>query len=1226
MKKTTVYQQGQELLEQDLLRNLTIDNKTGQVEGVVDGARIRGYNYGHRDAYYTCFECGKKFCKHIAAVKIALAKHDRYKRHENKAYANIKFRDVLNSFKKIRRISDGYELFRDRMNDYLARGKSEVLLPLIWDELEIVPTKVRSAIRLINTDEVTQGVWLLTEGENNYRYQAVIDGKTVALNFNNFALESSECGFEYDNEYEKKPCKHILALLIMLIKAVVIQKPMTKEQLISSEFLAKYRVLQSAEFEGKLTNPAARARSLSLVPVIERQDLAANVLKVSYRLKTAISSYAIDNLITFCDNVDSKAVVTYGRYDYSLEIANFDPASQQMYAFVRQYIRRYKLINKQGEKTIDDFISLYSRAFSLSNNQEISLVGQDIDEFFDLAQKLSLEGRQAKLADPVQIKLVVDDEFTPEINITKLCDQSNKQTGVRISGKAPQVIDSGSYYYSYQPTKLVRYQRNFKLEQLARLATAAGRIEVKIPLSQNNELAEMINWFEKNYQAKIEPMPALKQVAQPKLELKLDYHDGTIFLGVDEMLADNSRYRLKLADDNSAVFQAANGLLKNDGNLLGFEQEKISKFLFWFEEFDERTAEFIISDEGRRYRFLTEGLNDILEDEDLQVVATERFKHINRQRKLDLTVGLSLGNGDLIELEMLNNDLSLEELAQIIEGYHRRKSYVELKKGGFVNLEDAPALEDLADLLDKLGVSVQEFVKGKLQIPAYRALYLDKLLEARPDLNVNRNEKLKQLLKRFDGLSDLEFKPVGVDAKLRNYQLEGFNWLKKLSYLGFGGILADEMGLGKTLQVISLLASEYAAKKELTSLIITPASLIYNWQEEFQKFAPELPLAVVAGTKKERRDLLTASQLKGKILITSYDLLKRDIDLYEPIKFDYEILDEAQYIKNHTTAVAKAVKIIDSQQRFVLTGTPIENKLSELWSIFDYLMPGFLYTYKEFKTNFEAPIVKDNDQEVQARLATMVAPFILRRLKKEVLMDLPAKVEKVSYAEFDKKQRDLYNAQVLKLRQMVTNQDDAEFKKNKFELLAELTKLRQICCDPNLLYTNYNGESAKTLAFLDLVKVNLENSHKVLVFSQFTSLLALLEQVLTKEKITYYKITGQTPKQKRLELVDRFNNDQTQVFLISLKAGGTGLNLVGADVVIHYDPWWNQAAQNQATDRAHRIGQEHKVTVYNLISKGTIEEKILEMQKNKQQLADNILGNDQVNSSNLSKEDLLGLL
>ena len=235
-------------------------------------------------------------------------------------------------------------------------------------------------------------------------------------------------------------------------------------------------------------------------------------------------------------------------------------------------------------------------------------------------------------------------------------------------------------------------------------------------------------------------------------------------------------------------------------------------------------------------------------------------------------------------------------------------------------------------------------------------------------------------------------------------------------------------------------------------------------------------------------------------------------------------------------------------------------------------------------------------------------------------------VEKVSYAEFDKKQRDLYNAQVLKLRQMVTDQDDAEFKKNKFELLAELTKLRQICCDPNLLYTNYNGESAKTLSFLDLVKVNLENGHKVLVFSQFTSLLALLEQALTKEKITYYKITGQTPKQKRLELVDRFNNDQTQVFLISLKAGGTGLNLVGADVVIHYDPWWNQAAQNQATDWAHRIGHEHKVTVYNLISKGTIEEKILEMQKNKQQLADNILGNDRVNSSNLSKEDLLGLL
>ena len=320
------------------------------------------------------------------------------------------------------------------------------------------------------------------------------------------------------------------------------------------------------------------------------------------------------------------------------------------------------------------------------------------------------------------------------------------------------------------------------------------------------------------------------------------------------------------------------------------------------------------------------------------------------------------------------------------------------------------------------------------------------------------------------------------------------------------------------------------------------------------------------------------------------------------------------------------MKIIKSKQRYALTGTPIENRLSELWSIFDYLMPGFLYGYDVFRKEFETPIVKNKEKEVSDRLKKMVSPFILRRLKADVLKDLPDKMEEVRYAKLEQKQQQLYDAQVIHMKNMIQNQEASDFQKNKMQILAELTKIRQICCDPELLFDKYTDGSAKREACLDLVKSAMEGEHKILIFSQFTSMLELLEADMKKEKIAYYKITGATPKDKRLEMVNDFNKDATPVFLISLKAGGTGLNLIGADVVIHYDPWWNQAVQNQATDRAHRIGQTRIVSVYKLIAKGTIEEKIVKMQESKKDLADTILNGETGGITQMSKEELLDLL
>ena len=496
----------------------------------------------------------------------------------------------------------------------------------------------------------------------------------------------------------------------------------------------------------------------------------------------------------------------------------------------------------------------------------------------------------------------------------------------------------------------------------------------------------------------------------------------------------------------------------------------------------------------------------------------------------------------------------------------------------------------LAELMKTLQLSPKEFVKGKMHIPAYRTLYLDQMLENNESIYSNRDRHFREIVKGFKTIKDADFEePESLSGIMRNYQKNGYKWLRTLEAWKFGGILADDMGLGKTLQVIAVLLAAKEEKQSGTSLVVAPAR-------------------------------------NADVLVTSYDLLKRDIDQYDQKEFLYEIIDEAQYIKNHTTAAAKAVKVVNSRIRYALTGTPIENRLSELWSIFDYLMPGFLYGYDTFKKEMETPIVKNGDEAAMARLQKMVSPFILRRLKEDVLKDLPEKLEEIRYVKFEDTQQKLYDAQVLHMKEKLASQDEGEFNKNKLWILAELTKLRQICCSPSLCFENYRGESAKADACMQLIQSAIDGGHRMLLFSQFTSMLAILQDKLEKEGIEYFIITGETSKPKRQELVKKFNAGKTPVFLISLKAGGVGLNLTGADVVIHYDPWWNLAVQNQATDRAHRIGQTKKVTAYKLIARNTIEEKIQKLQETKRDLAEQIIGGEMGQLGSMSREDLLELL
>lgn len=620
-----------------------------------------------------------------------------------------------------------------------------------------------------------------------------------------------------------------------------------------------------------------------------------------------------------------------------------------------------------------------------------------------------------------------------------------------------------------------------------------------------------------------------------------------------------------------------------------------------------------------------------------EVFTTPAFDRLLTDSKPRISVGISLA-GNLINLSLSSEDLSPAEVAAVLSSYRRRKHYHRLKSGAFLNLEEYD-LAQLDHLVDDFGFSPKQLAAGDVELPAYHAFYLDEQFE-----DAERNLPFMQYLESFRAIEDEPCTvPEQLKATLRPYQEEGLRWMSALADRNLGGVLADEMGLGKSVQLIALLlARQNEARTVGPSLIVCPASLVYNWMAEFERFAPSLDVRAAVGTRRERMriraeacdEAARESELarEGRccdVLITSYDLLRIDADDFAQREFYCCALDEAQYIKNHATKTARGAKRVRARHRFALTGTPMENRLSELWSILDFLMPGLLGSYMRFREHFELNIT-GGDEDAARRLRSLVAPFMLRRLKADVLEDLPDKLESVVYTQMEGEQQRLYNAHEQQLRDALTmqknNRNNKQYRERKVEILAELTKLRQLCCDPHLLYENYGGHAAKLDAIAELVDSAMDAGEKTLVFSQFTSFLALIADQLDARGIPYYTITGATPKKKRLELVNAFNADDTPVFLVSLKAGGTGLNLTGASVVVHADPWWNAAAQNQATDRAHRIGQTQVVSVHKVIAKGSIEERILHLQDAKKELADQVIGAGGVSLASLSQEELLDLL
>ncbi len=627
--------------------------------------------------------------------------------------------------------------------------------------------------------------------------------------------------------------------------------------------------------------------------------------------------------------------------------------------------------------------------------------------------------------------------------------------------------------------------------------------------------------------------------------------------------------------------------------------------------------------DDRLFALLTEGVPAL--ERVAQVSLSADFRALMPSAPPTLHFDVSLVDG-LLEMAVEAEDLDPTELAGILAGYRESRPYYRLRDGRFLPLTDG-SLADLSDLTQGLGLSARDWQNGRLTLPKYRALYIDSILSRREDGTVARDRLFRDLVERCRQASEKDWPvPSSLEPVLRDYQKTGYRWLCTMEELGFGGILADDMGLGKTIQVITLLLAAKERGEHTPSLVVCPTSVVLGWEREIARFAPALSVLCVMGDATTRHRLLESVN-DYDVIITSYDMLKRDVAEYQSLSFHYQVLDEAQYIKNSTTQNARAAKTIRAAQRFALTGTPMENRLSELWSIFDFLMPGLLYSQQKFRARFEQPILRGEDDRLLGRLGRLVSPFILRRLKSQVLSQLPPKTERVLPATMERAQRQVYLDTLSKLRQQLTGVGERRlYGQNRMTVLAQLTRLRQLCCDPRLCCEGYTGGSCKLDACLELLQEAVAGGHKVLLFSQFTSMLALLEQRLRQEGIAYYLLQGSTSKEQRAAMVDAFNSDDTPVFLISLKAGGTGLNLTGADMVIHYDPWWNLAAQNQATDRAHRIGQQKPVQVVRLIARDTIEEKILRMQENKWQLAQSVVEATGPSLTSMTAHELLELL
>jgi SNF2 family DNA or RNA helicase len=911
--------------------------------------------------------------------------------------------------------------------------------------------------------------------------------------------------------------------------------------------------------------------------------------------------YIVKNTKKFIESIINNEQLYFGKE------FTFDPSihcfSDEDKSIIDLLIEIYDIENSLDE------MSFSLRNPSLFKGKKVYLSQATIKRFFELSKntKLNIIINENKYND---VEIVEED-----IDIKFILAEENSDFKLEINteNNIIPLVEDGRYIFSNNKVNKISHNQSQNLKPFIESIGIKNNNFIKIPEKHKEKFISYV-------------YPAIKKIGSISLNKEVEetlYDPGlkiNIFLDkINEGIASNVEF--VYGDIIINPFKREYKDERNNNKIILRDIEKENETLSHFEDSEFKVGnEYIyLDDDDKIFDFIYNKL-DLLSNI-CNIYYSDDFKTLKINKSYSISGGVRLKpENNLLEFKFSIEGITDEELKDVFKSIKEKKKYHKMKNGTFFSIEsdELNKLQKLADYLE-----IEDMSNDKITLPKYKALYIDEYLKESNIKTIKRDLMFKELVQNIREPEDIEYNiPINIDSILRNYQKLGFKWLKTLKNYGFGGILADDMGLGKTIQVLSFLLSEKIENGTQPSLIITPTSLVYNWLSEIQKFTPDLKTVIISGNKEEREELINNIN-EYDVVITSYPLIRRDIDSYNDLEFRFCILDEAQHIKNPLSNNAKSVKEIKAQNYFALTGTPVENSLTELWSIFDFIMPGLLYSHSKFVKKFEKPIVKEQDKESLEELRRYINPFILRRLKKDVLHELPEKIESEIVSQLTDEQKKIYLAYLNKIKGEIKEEINANgIEKSHIKILAGLTRLRQICCHPSMFIENYEGESGKLLLLEELIKENIDGGHRILIFSQFTSMLGIIKDMLLENNIDYKYLDGSTNINDRGRLVKEFNEGEGAVFLISLKAGGTGLNLTGADTVIHFDPWWNPAVEEQASDRAYRIGQKNTVHVMKLITKDTIEEKIYELQQKKKKLIDSIIKPGETIISKLSEEEI----
>ena len=1021
------------------------------------------------------------------------------------------------------------------------------------------------------------------------------------------------CSFTFDNEYhlheyqceciwctDDSPCAHIGAVLLKLNQLEISSFPY---HYINTEFEEEKNrqerrhqqqlqralairaletndlIKQNKEYYHNQVSSSISHEKYNLTAILNEDD---DVLYLDYKIGNA-KKYIIKDVDEFLEHIENKDQVKYGKYlQFVHTRESFTDEALKQIAFLERAKIAMNKVNPENY-----FFSFRS---SLNFGRYVYIRSEFLDDFYDVYKELGLVHCLFKDIDyTIKASLVKEQEYY-----------------------VLKIIDENQFYYGKQYIYFISTFKQLTKIQRIQMDLNEKSFDILLDLFENPMFIkeEDLHDFYKYIWA---PM-------QNYFDLTCDFELGQspyTFIKIYGDINENEQIYFKIyyEDENQNHIHA----FQND-TITTIDQDIVEAYLrqqchqidekngcVYFDSYDEKT-----------YEFMHDGIEFLQQYSEIYI--SEALKKMGRPVHYQIQVGVKVDH-DLLSLNMESAQIPPMEIAEVLSKYRRKKKFHRLKSGELLYLE-SPDLEELSNLIDEYHIHVNDIQNGSLSLNKNRVFALDNDVTELQHIQIERDASFQKLIQQFHQHTQHLYPLTSYyNQLLRDYQKEGYQWLRTLYELGFNGILADDMGLGKTLQVIALLDQLETNKP---SLVVCPSSLIYNWEDEVHKFSKSLPVTCIVSDAKTRKTMIHA--IHGKHLyVTSYDYMRRDVELYDSIEFEYVILDESQYIKNQKTKNAISVKQLHALHKLALSGTPIENSLAELWSVFDFLMPQYLYNYHYFQKTFETDIVKNQNQKKIQQLQKKVSPFILRRNKKDVLLELPDKIEKTQLIPFTQQESELYFANLAQINTQLQEIFQME-KIDKIAILAMLTKLRQICCEPRMIYENINQSSSKMKACMDLICNYKANHQQVLLFSSFTKVFDLMEEELKLNGIRYFILTGETSKEKRRELVRRFQEGEADVFLISLKAGGTGLNLTAAQAVIHFDPWWNLSAQNQATDRAYRIGQLNKVMVHQLIMKESIEEKIQVLQAKKKELADMFVENSEGNISSLSTEDLKELL